>query len=81
MHQAGKNLAGAVERNKTTHWNKFRATYCLLYLARSTPGEVGAGARALIQELAIRRVKQSSELYSKGFAGCVGRGGKIDRLT
>ena len=60
----GKHLADAVERKKNKYRGSFPATYSLLLLAMSTCGDVGSDVRALIKELAIRRVQHRSETYS-----------------
>ena len=61
----GKHLADAVERKKNKYRGSFPATYSLLPLAMSTCGDVGSDVHALIKELAIRRVQQRSETYSR----------------
>ena len=60
----GKHLADAVERKKNKYRGSFPATYSLLPLAMSTCGDVGSHVRALIKELAIRRVQHRSETHS-----------------
>ena len=60
---AGKHLADAVEWKKYEYRGSFLATYSLLPLAMSTCREIDSDVRALIKELAIRRVEHSSETH------------------
>ena len=59
-----KHLADAAERKKNKNRGSFPATYSLLPLAMPTCGNVGSDVRALIKELAIRRVEHRSETHS-----------------
>ena len=63
-HHVGKHLADIVERKKNKYQGSFPATYSFLLLAMSTCGEVGSDVRALMKELAIRRVEHRSETRS-----------------
>ena len=60
-----KHLADAVKREKNEGHGLFPVTYSFLPLAMSTCGEVGSDVHALIEELAIRREKQRSEIHSR----------------
>ena len=59
----GKHLADAVVRKKNKYRGSF-PTYSILPLTMSTCGEVDSDVRALIKELAIRRVEHRSETHS-----------------
>ena len=61
---AGKHLADAVERKKNNYKGSFPATYFILPLVVSMCSEVGSDMHDLIEELAIRRVEQRSEIHS-----------------
>ena len=61
---AGNHLADAVERKKNKCPGSFPATFSLLPLDMSTCDEIGSVVRALIKELAIRRVEKRLEIHS-----------------
>ena len=63
--RSGKHLTEAVERKNNEYQCFSPATYSLLSLALSTYGNTDSDLHTLTQELAIRRMEYSSEIYSE----------------
>ena len=71
-HDAGEQPADEVERKKTKYGGSCPATYSLIPLGVLMCDEVGSELHALIKDLAIRRIKNRSEIYSNEFQYLVG---------